>query len=373
MGRLFTILLRMVVFIISLAILVFLLEDRLLAAFLSNVGINSVILVVFLLGVLLAFVRVLSLRSEFRWLSDFERNLRLGGGYTVGPPSRLLRATGLLLQEKINSGGRLALSGSTSRMLLDGIGLRLEENRDLNRYLVGVLVFLGLLGTFWGLMGTVQGVSAALSALGFDGRDGASGADSILALQSALEQPLSGMATAFSSSLFGLSGSLVVGFLNMQSEQAQNRFYSHVEDWLSSNTGLGTVVESSGGGVSGFTEALLEQMVHHLDHLQRMMSKENEQRKQVSDRLLDVSHRIEHVSEFMLAEQKLLQKLVQTLEELRPNEGGDALGLHAKRIEKQIEQLDQNLQTGKESLVEDMRSELRLLARTISSSMSGGR
>lgn len=369
MRRIYTIIFRMLFFLSSIFALAFWLRERLLDAFLSNVGINVVILAVFLFGVLITFIRVINLRPEFAWILRFNNSYGRGDVklLRLGRP-RLLGPTATMLHDKISSSGRLVLSGSMMRSLLDGVGLRLEENRALNRYIVGVLVFLGLLGTFWGLMDTVSGVSLAIDALG--GNIG--GEIAIDRLKQSLEKPLDGMATAFSSSLFGLSGSLIVGFFAMQSDQAQNRFYNYVEEWLSTLTNLGSGMDGGEVGISGYTEALLEQMADHLDRLQRVVGKENEQQRQVSDGLLELGHKLGNITDFMVAEQKILQKLVETLSNMggQNSVNGEIL-VQSRRLEKQISQLNSNILEGREHLTEDIRREIRLLARTISSVYSG--
>ncbi len=365
----FTIIVRMSLCVVALMVLAFVLRERLVEVLLANVGINGIIVTVFLLGVLITFARVFGLRGEFLWIADFGR-----GDKRKAYKPKLLAGIATMLREKTNTSGRLVLSSSVTKTLLDGVSLRLEENRELNRYVVGVLVFLGLLGTFWGLMDTVGGVSRAIDALGVGVDDGEGGSGAIERLKESLEEPLGGMATAFSSSLLGLSGSLVVGFLAMQAEQAQNRFYNHVEEWLSSVTHFGSLGEQGAGhgaGLSGYTEALLEQMVDHLDSLQRALGKEHEQRREVSGGLMELSHRLGTMTDFMVAEQKLLQKLVDTLGGLHASGGSEDMVLAVKRLEKQLVNLEHVLSGGREALTEDIRREFRLLVRTLSSSLEG--
>ena len=134
---------------------------------------------------------------------------------------------GMLVEHK----GRFTISSLAMRSLLDSLNLRLDETREISRYLIGLLVFLGLLGTFWGLLSTIESVGTVINSLGVAGEDSTS---MFLKLKEGLKQPLNGMGTAFSSSLFGLSGSLILGFLDIQASQAQNQFYNDVEEWLSS-------------------------------------------------------------------------------------------------------------------------------------------
>jgi len=151
-------------------------------------------------------------------------------GLDVGETPRLLAPMATLLRDRM---GRMAISPLVMRSILDSIASRLDEARDLSRYLIGLLVFLGLLGTFWGLLETVSSVADTINALDAGGGDAGVIFED---LKNGLQAPLAGMGTAFSSSLFGLAGSLVLGFLDLQAGQAQNRFYTDLEDWLSGVT-----------------------------------------------------------------------------------------------------------------------------------------
>lgn len=192
------------------------------SAFQSNPGLNGLILGVLAIGILLAFLQVTRLFREVRWVNS----LRAG---TDGGDPVLLAPMRALLGRSSSS----ALSTISMRSILDSIATRLDESRDISRYLIGLLVFLGLLGTFWGLLKTISSIGETIQSL-----DPASGdANDVLnTLKAGLSAPLDGMGTAFSSSLFGLAGSLVLGFLDLQAGRAQNRFYTEFENWLSSVT-----------------------------------------------------------------------------------------------------------------------------------------
>jgi hypothetical protein len=216
-------LLRMVVFLVLCGLLVVVLHKQIWVAFLANPGLNAVIIGVLLIGIMLAFRQVIRLYPEVAWVNGF----RLADpGLAVERAPKLLAPMATILGDRI---GRMAMSSQLMRGLLDSIATRLDEARDLSRYMTGLLVFLGLLGTFWGLIETVSSVGTVISSLKV-GTDAGSVFDT---LREGLAAPLGGMGIAFSSSLFGLAGSLVLGFLDLQSGQAQNRFYTDLEDWLS--------------------------------------------------------------------------------------------------------------------------------------------
>jgi len=216
-------LLRMLVFLTLFALLAVILYRQIWAAFLANPGLNGVILGALLIGVALAIRQVLRLFPEIRWVNSFRV---ADPGIAVARPPVLLAPMAALLRERT---GRMAISQTTMRAILDSIATRLDESRDIARYLTGLLVFLGLLGTFWGLLETVGSIGKVIQSLEVGGDAGAIFEN----LKSGLSAPLGGMGISFSSSLFGLAGSLILGFLDLQSSQAQNRFYTDLEDWLS--------------------------------------------------------------------------------------------------------------------------------------------
>jgi hypothetical protein len=215
-------LVRMLVFLILGGLLVFILHDKIWRAFLANPGLNALIVAVLVIGILLSFRQVLRLFPEIAWVNGF----RLADpGLARGRAPVLLAPMAAILGDR---GDRTAISPQTMRSLTDSIAIRLDESRDMSRYMTGLLIFLGLLGTFWGLIETVSSVGNVIQGLKV-GSDAAGMFDS---LRDGLAAPLAGMGISFSSSLFGLSGSLVLGFLDLQSGQAQNRFYTDLEDWL---------------------------------------------------------------------------------------------------------------------------------------------
>ena len=214
---------RMLVFLTVCALVAVVIYKQIWVAFLANPFLNGLIIFILGIGIALAFRQVTRLFPEISWVNGF----RLADpGLAVERPPVLLAPMAVLLRDRI---GRMAISSQMMRSILDSIAARLDEARDLSRYMTGLLIFLGLLGTFWGLIETVGSVGSVINTLK-PGGDAAAIFDS---LKEGLAAPLSGMGISFSSSLFGLAGSLVLGFLDLQTSQAQNRFYTELEDWLS--------------------------------------------------------------------------------------------------------------------------------------------
>ncbi len=233
---------RMIIFLIIAAFLVLILYQQAYRAFISNPGLNGVIVAVLLIGAIIAFRQVLRIFPEVRWVNTF----RVGEpGIEVNRAPVLLAPMAALLGSRR---GPMAISTQTMRSILDSILMRLDEDRDISRYLTGLLIFLGLLGTFWGLLETVSAVGGTIQSL-----DVSSGDTGVIFdnLKEGLAAPLAGMGIAFSSSLFGLAGSLVLGFLDLQAGQAQSMFYNDLEDWLSTVTDLDpTMVTGESGNTA---------------------------------------------------------------------------------------------------------------------------
>jgi hypothetical protein len=220
---------RMFVFLVLVGLVVALLQERLWAAMLQNPGLNFLILFVLAAGIFYAFTQVLRLYPEIRWVNAF----RIADpGLAISARPVLLAPMATMLRDR---SGSLSLSATSMRSIMDSIASRLDEARDTGRYLVGLLVFLGLLGTFWGLLDTISSVGLTISAIDMRASDSVTVFDE---LKRGLAAPLRGMGTAFASSLLGLGGSLVLGFLELQASHAHSRFYNQLEEWLSGITDL---------------------------------------------------------------------------------------------------------------------------------------
>jgi hypothetical protein len=199
-------------------------------AFLANWGFNTLILGVLLVGIGINFRQVLVLNPEINWIKLFRTGET---GLSVAQEPRLLKPLARHISGLRKD--RFRLSALSLRTVLDGIRERLDESREISRYMIGTLIFLGLLGTFWGLLGTINAVGTVINGLDVGSQDFGS---VFKELKAGLQAPLAGMGTAFSSSLFGLGGSLVLGFLDLQASHAQNRFFNGLEEWLSGVTQL---------------------------------------------------------------------------------------------------------------------------------------
>jgi hypothetical protein len=377
-------LVRMVVFLVLVAALAMALGRPLVAAFMGNPGVNGVIIGILIAGIAYIFRQVLLLDPEIDWIENF-RHLEAGGEEAVAgrrPAPRLLAPMARMLGAR--QVGRVSLSTSSLQTLLDGIGSRLNETRETSRYLIGVLIFLGLLGTFYGLLETVRSVGGVIGGLNVGGSDLAG---AFANLKSGLESPLAGMSTAFSSSLFGLAGSLVLGFLDLQAGQAQNRFYNDLEEWLSTYTRLsgGGLGDGGDAPVPVYIQALLEQTADSLENLQRILARGEESRIGANSTLTALTDRLGLLGDQMKAGQMLMLRLAENQLELKPAlarlgdiaEGAvghdDALRGHLRNIEAYTARLIEDLAQGRAQSVQELRGEIRILARTIAALAEEGR
>lgn len=364
-------LLRMALFLLAVAGVVYVLHSALERAFLANPALNGLICAVLLLGVLFSFRQVLMLGVEASWLEAWQK-AQQGSSVVVGRPSTLLAPLAKMLE---NRGPRGQVSAAATRALLDSVGSRLDEARDISRYFIGLMVFLGLLGTFWGLLETIGSVSETIRSLSLGGDENINAL--FEKLKGGLEAPLRGMGLAFSSSMLGLAGSLVLGFLDLQAGQAQNRFYNDLEEWLAGFTrvGAGGVLEGE-QSVPAYVQALLEQTADSIDNLQRLMARTEDTRSNGNAALMQLNEKLALLTEQMRAEQGLLLKLSEHQIELKPilaklAQGAEAGALdaasrgHLRNIDILLQRLLDDAALGRARLVDDMRAELKLLSRTI--------
>jgi hypothetical protein len=362
---------RMGLFLLAVAALVAVLFPALLTAFAANVALNATIVGVLVLGVLYVFRQVLLLRPEVRWLETYRRR---EPGLSVQASPRLLAPVATMLGER---GARVTLTATATRSLLDSIRMRLDEGRDISRYMIGLLVFLGLLGTFWGLLETISSIGTVIGGLGAGSGDVMAFFDE---LKAGLKAPLGGMGTAFSSSMLGLAGSLVLGFLDLQASQAQNRFYQDLEEWLSSLTRVGSapaLLDDSEPHVPAYLQALIERTAESLESLQRTIARGEENRKGGQAQLVSLAERVSALTDQIRAEQSLLVKLTESQSELKPAiarlaestassvDGDEVTRAHIRSIEVYLMRLLDELTSGRNQISEEVRGEIRLLTRTI--------
>ena len=308
-------LVRMLVFLVLCGLIATVLYKQIFTAFLANPGLNALIGGVLLIGIVLSFRQVVRLYPEVRWVNNFR--ISDPGLAMDRRPTLLAPMAAILGGERT---GRMLISQQTMRHLLDSIATRLDEARDISRYMTGLLVFLGLLGTFWGLIETVGSVGKVIDGLKVGGESGAL----FDTLKEGLAAPLSGMGISFSSSLFGLAGSLILGFLDLQSSQAQNRFYTDLEDWLAS-----TVTEYSGGpalaaGAAGPAGAAPE-LLDAIERLRR--SVEDAGGRSTSTAMANLADAIQGLVSHMRSEQEMIR------------EWADGQGEQSKEIRKLLERI----------------------------------
>jgi hypothetical protein len=287
-------LVRMLLFLIIVALIGVILYQQIWNAFGANPGLNSLIVFVLLIGIVFAFRQVIRLFPEVAWVNSF----RLADpGLAVERSPTLLAPMATMLGDRM---GRTSMSPQTMRTLMDSIATRLDEARDISRYMTGLLVFLGLLGTFWGLIETVTSVKTVIQGLKVGGDAG----QMFDALKDGLGAPLGGMGISFSSSLFGLAGSLILGFLDLQTSQAQNRFYTDLEDWLATTVrdlGVEATPGSGDGALSGELRAAI-------DRLRDSMSEAGG--KQANIAIVNLAESLQGLIHHMRTEQQMIRDWV---------------------------------------------------------------
>jgi len=364
-------LIRMGLFLGAVLLAVAALSAGLLHAFANNIPLNSLILAILLFGIVLNIRQVIVLDDDSRWLADMREGRETPPLSGRGP--RLLAPLARMMGERRD---RLALSPAALRSMLDGVQSRLEESRDIARYFTGLMIFLGLLGTFWGLSQTVGSLGEVIRNLTITGDDMQ---NAFSGLKQGLDAPLAGMGTAFSTSLIGLAGSLILGFLDLQAAQAQNLFFNDLEEWLSGQTRMTAGIgggEGSDQPIPVYIQALLEQTAESLDHLQRVMSRGEESRISANNTIRQLSDRLGTLADQMKAEQALMLKLAEHQLEMKPilarlaeAKGGGALDdasrTHIRNIDGSLSRLVEDMVGGRDELIREIRGEFKLLARTL--------
>lgn len=245
-------LIRMIVFLILVGFAVLILYRQIQTAFAANPALNSLIFAVLAIGIILGLRQVVRLFREIRWVNAMRKP-----DPKAKPPILLSPVAAVLGQDGANK----TISTLTLRAILDSVGARLDESRELARYLTGLLIFLGLLGTFWGLLGTVASIASVIKSMQVTGDAGAMFDD----LKNGLAAPIAGMSVSFASSLFGLAGSLVLGFLDLQAGQAQNRFFTQLEDNLATMSSDVTIEGEGSARMPAGLQAALDKIAAGAD------------------------------------------------------------------------------------------------------------
>lgn len=330
---------RMLGFLVCVAAVAATLWRPLRDAFLSNPLLDGLILGILAVGVVWNMAMVRRLLPEVRWVE----NLRQSRAGLVGQqaPKLLVPLATALGSRPDHRGQPVALSTPALQAVLDSVSGRLDEGREVSRYMTGLLIFLGLLGTFYGLLLTVAAIADVIGSMSVGSGD----LDAMFnQLKTGLAKPLHGMSTAFSGSLFGLASALVLGFLDLTAGQAQNRFFNELEEWLAEQTRFGATTSASspvaeaGAPVPAYIEALLEQTAENLESLQNLVRTSEARREKESHILSKLSERLENAStqtESLQNIERLLHTLVQSNEE------------------------------GRNRMSAELRNDLRVLARTI--------
>ncbi|WP_089994348.1 biopolymer transporter ExbB [Cognatiyoonia koreensis] len=354
----------MLVVLAVVGALVYLGFAQIQAIFLSNAYLNGVILVVFVLGVLSTFGQVFQLMKSVQWIEGFA-GARIGANLVEAPS--LLAPLATLLN---SLGSRMQISSTSSRSIQDSVAQRIDEDREITRYIGNVLIFLGLLGTFYGLATTVPALVETIRSLSPE--DGESGAAVFGRLQKGLESQLGGMGTAFSSSLLGLAGSLVVGLLELFAGHGQNRFYRELEEWLSTITRLGFAGSEDGSGAdTSVLGAFAQHMAEQMDALQANAILADESRLTLERQLGDMSVAIDKMvqaislsgssAESLDRVAKGQEALIKHLEE-GGGEGLDAESrMRLRSIDVQLLRVLEELSAGRQETLAELRGDINAL------------
>ncbi len=384
-------LIRMILFLVAVTLVVALLSAELLVAFGANPVLNAAILVVLAIGIGWNLMQVLRLAPEVTWLETFQRArpqlAALPTPKLLAPMASMLatrqsRADGAKGGKRGDAPERFTLSAPAMRSLLDGIASRLDESRELSRYMTGLLIFLGLLGTFWGLLLTVAAVADVIAGMSVGSGD----VNALFEqLKSGLAKPLRGMGTAFSSSMLGLAGALVLGFLDLTAGQAQNRFFNELEEWLASLTRLssGVLGSESEGSVPVYVQALLEQTAENMESLQRTLARGEDDRREGTGAILSLTERLGTLSDTLRANQQLMLRIAESQQLLGPalqrmadradNGAEDASRAHLRNIEMHLARLITETDQGRTQSTAELRNEIKILTRTIAALSEGER
>ncbi|WP_394181075.1 biopolymer transporter ExbB [Yoonia maritima] len=340
--------------------------NQIVAIYKSNPYLNGVILAVFVLGVLSCINQVFLLINSVRWIEHFAKET---GGHNFTKAPSLLAPLATLLRSR---GARTQVSSSSGRSILDSVAQRIDEDREITRYIGNVLIFLGLLGTFYGLATTVPALVDTIRSL--NPGEGESGADVFGRLQAGLESQLGGMGTAFSSSLLGLAGSLIVGLLELFAGHGQNRFYRELEEWLSTITRVGIDGEEGGGSNLGAMDSFVDQLGELMDTMQVMIGQNDAEREQTDARFASLAAAVEQLThttkandnnDMLVRVAEGQEKLIKKLDD-SGMEGIDAESrMRLRSIDVQLLRILEEMSAGRQESIGDLRGDLAALASAI--------
>lgn len=338
--------------------------------FAANPYLNGFIMVVFVIGVLACFYQVFQLIGSVRWIENFASDKP--DPETSAPP--MLAPLAALLRTR---GARMQISASSSRSILDSVSTRIDEAREITRYIVNMLIFLGLLGTFYGLATTVPAVVDTIRSLAPS--EGDSGTEVFSNLMTGLEAQLGGMGVAFGSSLLGLAGSLVVGLLELFAGHGQNRFYQELEDWLSSITRVGFSAGEDATAEQNIMAGVVDHMAEQMEQMQAMFRETNVGRAAVDDKLNRLADAMDRMTERMQPGDSSAatleriasgqERLISVLEEREDNEGLDAESrMRLRSMDVQMLRILEEISAGRQETMAEIRHDISLLARALSGS-----
>lgn len=334
----------------------------------TNPLLNGFIAFVFLLGVMTCFWQVFILVQSVSWIERFARH---GPGFEDAAAPRLLAPLAQLLRTR---GARMQISASSSRSILESVETRIDEARDITRYITNLLVFLGLLGTFYGLATTVPAVVETIRSLA--PKDGETGLEVFGKLMTGLESQLGGMGTAFSSSLLGLAGSLVVGLLELFAGHGQNRFARELEEWLSSITRVSFSTGDSDGGEVGVASAVLDHLAEQVEVMQSLFAQVEANRTSSEEAVQDLAQAVALLSERLGAESgqtAALERIAEGQERLIAALSGAEGGAHSdaesrmrlRSIDVQLLRILEELSAGRQESLADLRGDLSALTASV--------
>jgi len=337
--------------------------------FAANPYLNGVIIFVFVIGVLACFYQVVQLIGSVRWIENFASDSP--DPETVAP--QLLAPLASLLRTR---GARMQVSATSTRSILDSVATRIDEAREITRYIVNMLIFLGLLGTFYGLATTVPAVVDTIRSLAPAEGDG--GVDVFTRLMTGLEAQLGGMGVAFGSSLLGLAGSLVVGLLELFAGHGQNRFYQELEDWLSSITRVGFSSGDEAGGEQHAMAGVVDHMAEQMEQLQQLFARSDASRAGVDEKMGKLADAVDRMTTRMegtdpasAALERVAagqERLITTLETQGSGEGIDAESrMRLRSIDVQMLRILEEISAGRQETMAELRHDISLLAKALSS------
>jgi hypothetical protein len=366
----------MLTVLFAVGVLGWLLHRPIAAVFASSVYLNATIGAVFLIGVFACFRAVAQMVASVSWIEGFA--VDRPGHEFIEPPALLSPLAGLLRDAR----ARASISASSARTILDSVGDRLEERREITRYIANLLIFLGLLGTFWGLSITVPAVVDTIRSMAPEPGDagGGGGAAVFDRLMRGLEDQLGGMGTAFASSLLGLAGSLVVGLLELFVGHAQNRFHRELEEWLSSFTRVGLDPDA---GAAEVAAALIERTAAQIEALARLAESADARRGAVEERVATLADAVQRLTATLSAQAHapagdpgaaarhtaLLERIAAALEHRAAPETAmesDAeVRARIRNIDRQLLRLLEEVATGRQDAVAELRAELASVGRAV--------